>query len=110
MLARELCTEGLDLVKVVDLDALLGTPGTQDLSRRGGAGHGDGIVERVHADDGLELGQLVGILEHGGDVVGCLDTSSMRVKSKQTATNNKQENRTKNVRCNGRGTCAGQKK
>lgn len=70
VLAGELLAEVLDLVKVVDLDALFGTPGAEDLGGRGCTGDGDSIVERIHADDGLQLWQLVGILKHRRDMVG----------------------------------------
>lgn len=72
VLARELGTEGLNLVKVIDLDALLCTPGTKNLCGRGGAGDGDGIVKSIHANNGLELGKLLGVLEQRGDMVGCI--------------------------------------
>ena len=72
VLARELSTEGLDLIEIVDLDALLSAPGTKDLCGRGGARNGDGVMKRVHADDGLERGQLLSVLEQGRNVVGCL--------------------------------------
>lgn len=70
MLAGELLAKVLDLVEIVDLDALFGTPGAEDLGGGRCAGNGDGVVKRVHADDGLQLWQLVGILEHRRNMVG----------------------------------------
>lgn len=72
VLARELCAQGLDLVEIKDLDALLVAPGAQHLRGRSGAGDRDGVVERVHADDGLKARELLCVLEEGSDVVGCV--------------------------------------
>jgi len=69
--ARELCAERLNLVEVIDLDALLCAPSSQNLCGRSCTRNRNSVMKGIHANDSLDLWQLFGVLEHGGDVIRC---------------------------------------
>jgi hypothetical protein len=58
-----LSAEGLNLVKIIDLDALFGAQCTQILAFS--------ALERVHADHHLQLWDLVCIIQKRGYMIDC---------------------------------------